>query len=256
MTTSCAGSGSGGAGGSGPTGSGGSTGGAAGGSSGSGNCGAAPSGGAVNFCNGKAQGLMSGYGWVALGTLDNLSDPTCDTTKTPITKAAACTTTTNWSTADGLCISGTIPGLPASPVQADYDANWGLEIGVNTSEPPVAKGGTTLGGAYTSVALTFTGTPTTGLRAEIHRKGDGDSGVFCANISSSGTPISLASFSTQCWGGCPGGTPAPAGIKDTSVCYPLTAADVPNIDLVGVQVSSTAAPITVSNLCLTNVEFK
>jgi hypothetical protein len=255
MTTSCAGGGDGGSAGSAGSGNGGSTGGGNGGSTGGGSCGAAPSGGTVNFCNGKAQGAMTGYGWVALGSDDTLTDPTCDTTKTLITKAAACTTTTNWSTADGLCITGSIPPLPASPVQADYDKNWGLEIGVNTSEPPAKSGGTTLGGSYSKVTLTVTGTPTSGLRAEIHRKGDGDSGVFCANMTS-GTAISLSSFSTQCWSGCPTGNAAPAGISDTSVCYPLTAADVANIDLVGVQVSSTSSAITVSNLCLTGIKFE
>ena len=257
MTTSCAGSGSGGAGGSGPTGSGGSTGGAAGGSSGSGSCGAAPSGGSVNFCNGKAQGAMTGYGWVALGSLDVISDPTCDTDKHLITKANACGTTTNWNSSDGLCASASIPALPSPAAQADYDANWGIEIGVNTSEPPAASGGTTLGGSYTGVTFTVTGTyPTGGLRAQVHRKGDGDNGVFCANMTS-GTKISLDQFSTQCWTGCPGGPQAPAGLNTTSgTCYALTAADVPNIDHAHVQVYSTSAAITVNNLCLKSIVFE
>jgi hypothetical protein len=261
MTTSCAGSGGGGSAGSG-SGNGGSGGGSSGngGSTGSGNCGAAPSGGSVNFCNGKAQGAMTGYGWVALGSLDTISDPTCDTDKHAITKANACNTTTNWSTADGLCASGSIPALPAgTPTQSDYDNNWGIEVGVNTSEPPAAKGGTTLGGSYTAVTFTVTGTPTTGLRAQVHRKGDGDNGVFCANLTS-GTKISLNSFSTQCWGGCPSGSQAPAGLNDTSTCYPLTAADVPNIDHAHIQVfsaqSSTQSPITVTNLCLKSIVFE
>src|ERR1039457_3147504 len=246
MTTSCAGSGGGG--------SAGSNGGSSGGS-GSGNCGAASSGGSVNFCNGKAQGAMTGYGWVALGALDTISDPTCDTDKHAITKANACNTTTNWSSSDGLCASGSIPALPATPVQSDYDANWGLEIGVNTSEPPAATGGTTLGGSYTAVTFTVTGTPTTGLRAQVHRKGDGDSGVFCANLTS-GTKISLSAFSTQCWTGCPGGPAAPAGFNDTSTCYALQASDVPNIDHAHIQVFSGASAITVSNLCLTGIKFE
>jgi hypothetical protein len=36
----------------------------------------------------------------------------------------------------------------------------------------------------------------------------------------------------------------------------LTDADIPNVDEVSVQVSSTAAAITVDKLCLTKVEFR
>ena len=34
---------------------------------------------------------MTGYGWVALGTADSITDPTCGTGKTLITNAAPCT---------------------------------------------------------------------------------------------------------------------------------------------------------------------
>jgi hypothetical protein len=256
VTTSCAGGGD-------STGgsSGGGQGGGGGGQGGStpGNCPDDPgSSGVINFCNGKAQGTMTGYGWVALGELDTISNPTCKTDSdptAPITKAAPCNTQTNWNAEDALCIDASIPALPASPVQADYDANWGVQIGVNTSEPPAASGGTPLGGSWTSVTITMSGSPTTGLRAELHRNGDGDNATFCANMTS-GTKIALTSFSTQCWSGCPSGSQAPSGLQDVSVCYPLTADDVAKIDKVGVQVSSTASAITVSNLCLKEIKFE
>jgi hypothetical protein len=167
-----------------------------GGSTGGGSCPSTPSGGTVNFCNGKAQGAMTGVGWVTLGSSDSISDPTCDTDKHAITKANACTTTTNWSSSDGLCTSGSIPALPATPVQSDYDNNFGIEIGVNTSQPSDAgAGGPTLGGSYTSVTFTVSGTPTTGLRAQVHRLGDGDKGVFCATMPG----ISSRKSSTTTW---------------------------------------------------------
>ena len=255
ISASCAGSGgSGGSAGSGQGGGGGGQGGSgSGGSSSTAGCPTDPgTSGDINFCNGKAQGTATGYGWVALGSLDTISDPTCDTDTHAITKAAPCTTTTNWNASDALCASGSIPALPASPVQSDYDNNWGVEIGVNTSEP---SGQTTLGGNYTKVTITVSGSPTTGLRAQVHRKGDGDSGVYCANMTS-GTAISLTSFSTQCWSGCPTAAPATGAVNDTSVCYPLAAADIPNIDHVHIQVPSTQSAITVDKLCLKEILFQ
>src|SRR5689334_9573692 len=51
----------------------------------------------VCFKDGQAQGPMSGYGWVALGSSDVLSDPTCDTDKHAIDTAHPCTAKTNWN---------------------------------------------------------------------------------------------------------------------------------------------------------------
>jgi hypothetical protein len=241
LSSSCAGGGDGGGGGTAQGGTGGGQGGTGGGSTTPGNCPSDPgTSGTVNFCNGRAQGSMSGWGWVAMGALDTISDPTCDTDKHAITKDAPCTTQTNWNSSDGLCINASIPALPASPVQSDYDNNWGVQIGVNTSEPPAASGGTTLGGSYTKVTMTLSGSPLTGLRAMLHRKGDNDQTTYCANMTN-GTSMSITAFNTKCWDGS--GTA-------------MVAADVPNIDKVGVQVSSTASAITVSALCLKEVKFE
>ena len=194
-----------------------------------------PTGDNVTFVNGQAQGAMVGWGWVALGSQDSLTSPTCDTALAPITNAAPCTTATNWSTANSLCITGNIPALPAVPVQSDYDNNWGLQIGVNAKEPSDA-----IGTAFASVTISVIGNPSTGLRAEIHRKGDPDATTYCASFVS-GVPISATSFNTKCWGDA------------TTVA--LTAADTSNVDKIGVQVSSGAAAIPVSALCLTGITF-
>lgn len=239
VNASCAGGGdsNGGAGGSGNGGSG-QGGSGQGGSTGTpGTCDDPATGNATNFCNGKAQGLFQGWGWVALGKLDTITDPTCDTAKAPITKDAPCTTTTNWSSNNGLCMSGSIPALPASPVQQDYDDNWGIQIGVNSSEPP----GTTIGlASAASVTFSVTGTPTSGLRAMLHRKGDADDVTYCANMTS-GVKISITAFNTKCW--------------DSSGTS-LTVADLANLDKAGVQVSSSSSAITVTNLCLNSVVFE
>jgi hypothetical protein len=196
----------------------------------------------VCFFEGAAKGAMTGWGWVALGALDKLTDPTCDTDKHEITADKACTTTTNWNpdTKNGLCISGTIPALPAAPYQSDYDNNWGIQIGVNTSEPP----GTTLGKDYTAITLTFTGEPAKYNRAELHVKGDAAGVTYCADTTS-GKEIKLTSFNKKCWDG------SAAKPEDG-----LTAEMVKNIDKVGIQVSSTQSEIAVKNLCLMGIQFK
>jgi hypothetical protein len=221
-------------------GGGGAAGSGTGGASGAGGSSAPADGDTVTFENNQAKGPMTGYGWVALGELDTLTDPTCDTDKHPITKAAACTTTTSWSDKTALCMSGTVPALPEKPVQADYDANWGVQIGVNSSEPPADKGGTTLGKTYKYLTFTVEGKPTSGLRGMVHIKGDADDKTYCATFKS-GDKVTLTAFNTKCWG--------------DATTVTLEEALITNIDKVGVQVSSGATEIKVENLCLKSLAF-
>jgi hypothetical protein len=259
MTTSCAGSGSGGAGGAGPTGSGGSAGGAAGGgagSSGSTSCTASADG--VCFAAGQASGLLSGYGWIAMGQFDSASQPKCDSTgatppgtaSDPITKAAPCPSVggkTVWNTPNqGLCITGSVPvvGTTAGVTGPDYTGYWGLEVGANTD----TSGGTVDISGYTSVAFSYNDSaispaPTGLIRGEIHVKGHVPTDEsYCAVLKGSGQGTLLTSFNTQCWTGG-------AGIA-------LTPADMKNIDQMGVQISSdTTNSYTVSNFCWSGVTF-
>lgn len=190
------------------------------------------SGDDVTFKSGQAQGAMSGYGWIAMGSLDKVTSPTCEGTE--ITSANACKTTTTWSKADALCISGSIPALPASPVQSDYDNNWGVQIGVNAKEPNDA-----LGKSFSSVNVSVSGSPTSGLRVMLHRKGDPDGTAYCATYAGSALPI--ASFNTACW--------------DNSG-KTFTAADATTIDKVMIQVPSASTAITVTDLCLSKITLK
>ncbi len=187
--------------------------------------------------SGKASGAMSGWASVALGTLDAITDPTCGTAKTAITNAAPCTTSTNWSTS-GVCMSGSVPALPASPTSADYTNNWGVSVGVGATDP--AGGG--LGQSFTSVTITVTGSPTAGLRAVVHRKSDPASTTYCAVLTSA-TAITFTTFAVDCYNGATAKGPF------------IAAADVPNIDNISVQVSSTSTAITVTNLCIASITF-
>ena len=95
------------------------------------------------------------------------------------------------------------------------------------------------GSSFKSITFTMTGAPLTGLRAVLHKSGDPDSTGYCASMTP-GTALPISGFNSACWDGT--GT----SLSDT---------DVPSLDKVGVQVSSTASAATVSNLCLTKVEF-
>ncbi len=254
LTTSCAGGDGGSTGGQSGGGQGGGQGGTTGGTTGTANC-TDPAADAVNFCSGKAQGKMTGYAYIALGAQDTATDPKCaeDPANTSNTRSitAAGTTpgpcpttgTTVWKNADNLCISGTIPKVTNS----DYKNNWGLQIGVNTIDPPATSAGSgTLGSTYSTIALSYTGniTPTNNaVRAVIHLVSmAAEADPYCATIQSSGKAMNLTSFNTKCWGEAGGLT--------------LAATDVPNIDKIGIQISSDVTnEYSVTDFCLTGIQF-
>jgi len=178
---------------------------------------------------------MTGYGWVALGSLDTVTDPTCGPTKAAITSAAPCAADPNWSSASSLCVTGSIPALPATPTSADYSANYGVIVGVNSTD---ASGG--LGQAFSSITITTTGGPSSGVRAQIHKLGDPDATSYCATLTS-GTAIPLTKFATDCYNTTPTGV--------------FAAADASKIDKVSVEVFSGSTAITVTNLCITGITF-
>jgi len=194
------------------------------------------SGTVMTISDGQAQGAMTGYGYIASGSLDTVSDPTCASPAGPITSAVSCEETI-WSTPTSYCVAGYIPALPSSPTSADFDANWGIQIGVTPTPDPSGV----LGQKFTQVAATLTGSPLVGLRMVLHRKGDPETSSYCAGISP-GVAVAFRSFNTACW--------------DDSGVY-LNVADVPNLDRVAIQVSSDSrlGAISVDNLCLVSITF-
>jgi hypothetical protein len=248
----CASSGDGGKGGSGGTSSSSTNSGGGGGQSSSngdaGSSGSSAGGGdSFTFSSGKAAGLFTGFGFVAMGQADTVTDPTCkldDGTTKAITKADACTTTTNWKESGNgkLCLTGSIPSL--ADVNPDYTGNWGVQIGVNAKEPNDAMG--TAMSAYKTITFTFSGTPSSGIRGLLHRHGDdpGTTYPYCFDGIKSGKAYDLIKFNTHCW-----------GTSEAGAAY-LTEEDLPKLDLIGIQVSSVqGSSITVSDLCLEKVEF-
>jgi hypothetical protein len=215
-----------------------------GGQSGSGSCTAGED--SVCFAAGKASGVMKGYGYIALGASDTATSPVCDNTANggtaseSITSAKPCPEAGGksvWSTPDvGLCISGSIPMVTGG----DYTGNWGLQIGCNVSDPA----GTAIETAYSKITFNFSDAgvnpKNTDVRGELHIKGDDSGKTYCATVTS-GAASSLIAFNTACWDG--------SGDN-------LTADKIPNIDKIGIQLSSSdKKSYEVKDFCWTGLSF-
>lgn len=239
----------GGSGGSASGGSGGGSGGVAGGnggtSGGSGSGGTVTSGTkntgtTVTFAKGKAAGAMTGYGWVAMGKLDSVTDPTCGPNETPITSTTACASDYNWSATDKLCMTGGCPALPANPTSTDYADNYGIVVGVNAGD----AGGTgdasmVIGQTFKTITVAATGLPSSEVRIQIHKKGDSDSTSYCIKYSSSA--IDLTKFAVDCY--------------NTSPTDTFPAASIPNIDKVSLMAVSGSSAVSASSMCMTGITF-
>jgi hypothetical protein len=194
------------------------------------------SGNRVDFADGKAQGIMSGYGWVSMGQLDTLSQPTCG--GLAITGPVSCPAYA-WPSSSGLCISGGMPSLPASPTQTDYDANWGVMVSADVTDPP---GGTLGTNTFQTITFVYSGASAgVTVRGLLHRLGDPSDVNYCANVQSN-QAVTLTSFNTKCWG-------------DASTVVFLSS-DLAKVDWVGLQIPSSYSLTKLSNLCLNSVMFK
>jgi hypothetical protein len=227
----------------------------------------------VTFKDGKAQGPMTGYAYIALGKQNSETSPLCEEDPNdpndpnnpysflrPITAPdpntcdkphATCPTDgrTIWNSPTALCITGLIPKVQG----VDYTSDWGLQIAMNASDPPADKGGQTLGRNYSTITYEITPeaiTPTNNaVRAVIHLVSqECFADPYCATIPVSGAVLKLTEFNTECWNGPVCGAGA--------ACKQLKPEDVPNIDKVGVQISSDINnDYIVNNFCLNNIKF-
>lgn len=180
--------------------------------------GSTPTGNTVTFASGKATGAMVGYGWVALGSADTITDPTCGATKAAITNLALCATNPNWSAAD---------------TSTEYGANYGVVVDVNAGDPGV------LGVAYTTITIAASGLPTSTVRAQVHVKGDPDGTSYCMTYSASA--MTLAKFATDCY------ATAPTAL--------IPAASIPNVDKVSLEAVSSQTATSVTSMCMTGITF-
>jgi len=202
----------------------------------------------VTFANGQGVGVMTGYGWVNLGSADTVTTPVCSADPTtpsitrPITggqtSPGLCpeTDATVWSNPDrGLCLSGAIP-----LANSDWENDWGIRV---SADVDVAGG--TLGKRYTTVAFSYNSSGVTpanpAIRGVIHVKDDpaGADTWYCAVIQP-GEAVSLTAFNPDCWWpNFPGN---------------LTEDQIPNIDEIGIQIpSDNSSGYTISDLCWTGI---
>jgi hypothetical protein len=107
-------------------------------------------------------------------------------------------------------------------------------VGVATREPVQ-----TLGVSYSSITLTVSGWHPDVLFAVVHLADDASNLAYCARMTS-GYFIKLSSFNTECLFG------NGRSLRDE---------DVERIDKIGVQVPPSQSPITISDFCLTKIEF-
>jgi hypothetical protein len=126
---------------------------------------------------------------------------------------------------------------------------------MNSSTPPADSSGNghTLGTAYSTITYDITPdavTPTNNaIRAIVHLVSQPCyEDPYCATIpAGSGAVLTLTDFNTECWNG---------PTCTTTTCKQLAPTDVPNIDKVGVQISSDIKnAYTVTNFCLNNIMF-
>ena len=195
---------------------------------------------------------IPGYGWVNLGIGASVTSPTCGgapiSGQSPAPFAMApipscpvsslCWDVVNPYFPNALCISGSIPALPANPVQQDYAENWGVMLGYTFTAPIPA--------AYQSItfAANESYSPSGNLlRTAIHLKGDPDDVVYCTAMDPTGAMVPFTNFHAPC--------------RDTpgAVDKSLRNSDVPNIDRVGVLIEPGASAFTVTNLCFWFVSF-
>lgn len=186
----------------------------------------------VAFLDGQATGAMTGNAWIASGSLDKVTDPTCSRPS----DAGLCPAT-SWNSPGSLCTTGTIPKVTGG----DYTDNWGIEIGVDASPTP----GAPIKTPFRTITLNFAGATSPagprGLYLTVHRAGDPPSSNYCLDMIVSGKAYQLTSLNTACWDNS--GTP-------------FTAADAAKIDQVGLQAASdTGSAYAVTNLCLNGIVF-
>jgi hypothetical protein len=198
---------------------------------------------AATFLSGRAQGALTGQGYVSLGVIDTVTSPTCNgmqigglsPSMPPVTFNSTCRPSAiTWDSEAGLCVSGTIPGSSSNPSYMDYMIDWGIMVGVAAREPVQP-----IGIAYSSIALMVSGWDSGPLFAVVHLDGDANNLTYCARMTT-GMAIKLSSFNTECVFG--------SGKR-------LAEGDAERIDKIGVRIPPSQSTTTVADFCLTKIEL-
>ncbi len=155
---------------------------------------AAPSGRRVVIGNdGKLEGVASGYAWVAAGE------------STTVTSPSPCNFNGCFKNTGGqLCTKGNIgvlscTGQGTPQYQCNWDKNWGVVLGFNTSQPPGPWGNN----APRTIAVNYTSVAHAGsaghFRLTAHVTGDPYSKQYCIDYYTPGAVVQPSDMKSQCW---------------------------------------------------------
>lgn len=141
--------------------------------------------------DGKLEG--AGYAWVAGSEGTSIATPNpCNT--------SGCFKNTGGQ----LCTKGTIPALTCSGMgspnyKCNWDKDWGLVLGFNTTQPAGPWGNQ----APQAIAVNYTSVPHAGsaghFRLNAHVAGDPYSKQYCVDNYTPGAVIRASDLKSQCW---------------------------------------------------------
>jgi hypothetical protein len=171
--------------------------------------------------DGKLDGALAGYAWVAGGAGTTLISPNpCDN--------QGCFK----NTGGALCTQGSIVPLTCtSPSSCDWDTDWGAMIGWNPTPVEHQPWGAT---STSAMVVNYTGGAGED-RLMAHLAGDPDSKTYCIENYVAGQVAAPADFVSECW-------------SNTGV--PLT--DFSGVDTFGLQIISAQTPVDF-NICISSI---
>jgi len=155
---------------------------------------AAPSSRRIVIGNdGKLDGVVNGYAWVAGSDGTNVISPN------------PCNNSGCFKNSGGkLCTKGTIPALTCSGMgtpsyKCNWDKDWGLVLGFNTAQPAGPWGNQapqTIEVSYSSVAYAGSAGH---FRLNAHVAGDPYSKQYCVDNYTPGAVVKANDMKSQCW---------------------------------------------------------
>ena len=157
---------------------------------------AAPSGRQVVIgSNGKLEGVASGYAWVAASDSATVYSP------------SPCNSNGCFKNTGGqLCTKGNIKALSCTgqgtpQFKCDWDKNWGVVLGFNTTQPAGPWGDN----APRMVSVNYTSVAQAGsaghFRLNAHIAGDPYSKQYCIDYYTPGAVVQASDMKSQCWFG-------------------------------------------------------
>ncbi len=157
---------------------------------------AAPSGRRVVIGNdGKLEGVANGYAWVAASDSATVYSPS------PCNSSGCFKNTGGQPCTKGNIKALSCSGQGTSQFKCDWDKNWGVVLGFNTTQPSGPWGDT----APRMVSVNYTSVAQAGsaghFRLNAHVAGDPYSKQYCIDYYTPGAVVQASDMKSQCWFG-------------------------------------------------------